>query len=151
MLFNCKQTRDWAIAHGSIDFFNFSARLVEIKLDREVRRCYGSWPSSPKPSSLRHPAPNDWKLPIGLGGEGWMVILLEAGWVGGTGWPGNGSQQLGCHLAEPERGCRLDGWNATDSRRKWRHGDGDDLFIVSSLDGSHHFSSMDTYKVFAKK
>ncbi|KAI9559420.1 hypothetical protein GHT06_013408 [Daphnia sinensis] len=40
ILFNCKETRDQALTGGEIDFFNTSARLVEIFLDREVRRCF---------------------------------------------------------------------------------------------------------------
>ncbi|KZS07320.1 Uncharacterized protein APZ42_028989 [Daphnia magna] len=40
VLFNCKEARDQAQAGGEIDVFNTSARLVEVFLDREVRRCF---------------------------------------------------------------------------------------------------------------
>jgi hypothetical protein len=40
ILFNCKETRDLAILNGEVDFFNTTARIVEILLDREVRRCF---------------------------------------------------------------------------------------------------------------
>lgn len=40
ILLNCKVARDLALAEGELDFFNTTACIVEILLDREVRRCF---------------------------------------------------------------------------------------------------------------
>ncbi len=40
ILFNCRVARDLALAEVIFDFFNTTARIVEILLDREVRRCF---------------------------------------------------------------------------------------------------------------
>lgn len=40
ILFNCRVARDLALAEGELYFFNTTARIVEILLDREVRRCF---------------------------------------------------------------------------------------------------------------
>ena len=40
IFFNCRDIRDYALMGGEVDFFNTTARLVEVLLDREVRRCF---------------------------------------------------------------------------------------------------------------
>lgn len=40
ILSNCKEAKDLALAGGEVGFFNTTARLVEVLLDREVRRCF---------------------------------------------------------------------------------------------------------------
>lgn len=39
IFFNCLDTRDYALMRDEVDFFNTTACLVEVLLDREVRRC----------------------------------------------------------------------------------------------------------------
>ncbi len=40
ILFNCKSTRDAVLMGGELDCFNTSCRVVEVLLDKEVRRCF---------------------------------------------------------------------------------------------------------------
>lgn len=57
ILFNCKVARDHALAEGEIDFFNTTARIVEILLDREVRRCFKCQGYGHVQASCRDPNP----------------------------------------------------------------------------------------------
>lgn len=58
ILFNCKVARDLALAEGELDFFNTTARIVEILLDREVRRCFKCQGCGHGQASCRDPNPS---------------------------------------------------------------------------------------------
>jgi hypothetical protein len=58
ILFNCKETRDLALDVGEVDFFNTTARLVEMLLDREVRRCFKCQGYGHAQASCRDPNPS---------------------------------------------------------------------------------------------
>ena len=58
IFFNCRQTRDMAILSGEVDFFNTFSRLVEVNIDREVRRCYNCQGYGHTQANCRSPNPN---------------------------------------------------------------------------------------------
>ena len=57
IFFNCKTTRDMILRHGVLDLFNTFARLVEVNLDREVRRCFNCQGYGHLQNSCRQEAP----------------------------------------------------------------------------------------------
>jgi hypothetical protein len=57
IFFNCQDTRDYALMGGEVDFFNTTARLVEVLLDREVRRCFNCQGYGHSQASCRDPVP----------------------------------------------------------------------------------------------
>jgi hypothetical protein len=57
IFFNCRDIRDYALMGGEVDFFNTTARLVEVLLDREVRRCFNCQGYGHSQASCRSTSP----------------------------------------------------------------------------------------------